>query len=89
MAWHCGRRPKPISVPRSPEALAQAGVAGLLVTSPVVGADKVARLARLNRADRGAGITVVVDHPAQLEALADALASGDPPLGVLVDVDVG
>jgi D-serine deaminase-like pyridoxal phosphate-dependent protein len=71
------------------EALAQAGVAGLLVTSPVVGTNKAARLVRLNRADRGAGITVVVDHPAQLEALADALASDDPPLGVLVDVDVG
>ena len=68
------------------EALAQAGVTGLLVTSPVVGADKAARLARLNRVSP---VTVVVDHRDQLEGLRAALADGDPPLGVLVDVDVG
>src|SRR5262249_31058345 len=34
---------------REAEALTEAGVTGLLVTSPVVGADKAARLARLNR----------------------------------------
>src|SRR6516162_3266630 len=34
---------------REAEALAQAGITGLLITSPVVGGDKAARLARLNR----------------------------------------
>jgi D-serine deaminase-like pyridoxal phosphate-dependent protein len=68
------------------EALAQAGVAGLLVTSPVVGADKAARLARLNRVSP---LAVVVDHRDQLEGLRAAVAEGDPPLGMLVDVDVG
>jgi D-threonine aldolase len=68
------------------EALAQAGVTGLLVTSPVVGADRAERLARLNRVSP---VAVVIDHPDQLEGLRAALAEGDPPLGLLVDVDVG
>jgi D-serine deaminase-like pyridoxal phosphate-dependent protein len=68
------------------EAMAQAGITGLLVTSPVVGADKAARLARLNRASP---VAAVVDHASQLDALRAALAPGDPPLGILVDVDVG
>jgi len=68
------------------EALAREGVTGLLVTSPVVGTDKAARLARLNRVSP---LMVVVDHRDQIEGLRAALADGDPPLGVLVDVDVG
>ena len=68
------------------EALAEAGVTGLLVTSPVVGADKAARLARLNRV---LPVAVVVDHRDQVEGLRAAVAEGDPPLGLLVDVDVG
>ena len=68
------------------EAMARAGITGLLVTSPVVGPDKAARLARLNR---HVPVAVVVDHPAQLEALCVALEAGDPPLGILVDVDIG
>jgi D-serine deaminase-like pyridoxal phosphate-dependent protein len=68
------------------EALAQAGITGLLITSPVVGADKAARLARLNRSSP---VAVVVDHKSQLAALCAALAPGDPPLGILVDVDIG
>ena len=68
------------------EALVQAGITGLLITSPVVGGDKAARLARLNR---HSPVAVVVDHPAQLDALRAALAPGDPPLGILIDVDIG
>src|SRR5215471_21177928 len=51
---------------REAEALAHAGITGLLITSPVAGPDKAARLARLNRRSR---VTAVVDHPAQLDAL--------------------
>ena len=68
------------------EALAAAGVTGLLITSPIVGADKIARLVRLNR-ERP--LAVVVDHPSHVEALAAVLASGEPPLEILVDVDIG
>jgi D-serine deaminase-like pyridoxal phosphate-dependent protein len=68
------------------EAMAREGITGLLVTSPVVGRDRAARLAALNRVSP---LTVVVDHRDQLDALKAALADGDPPLGVLIDVDVG
>jgi len=68
------------------EALAGAGVTGLLITSPVVGPDKIARLVRLHR-ERP--LAVVVDHPDHVQALAAALAPGDSPLEILVDVDVG
>ena len=59
------------------EAEAMAGIGDVLLTSPVLGAGKIARLKRLRRA------TVVVDHPAQLREI-DGL-----DVGVLVDVDVG
>ncbi len=68
------------------EALARAGITGLLVTSPVVGTEKAARLARLNRCSP---VAVVVDHPDQLAGLRAALSDDDPPLGILVDVDIG
>jgi D-serine deaminase-like pyridoxal phosphate-dependent protein len=68
------------------EAMAAAGIDGLLLTAPVMGDDKFARLARLNRAH---GLKVTVDHPAQLEGLRAAMDAGDRPLGVFIDVDVG
>jgi D-serine deaminase-like pyridoxal phosphate-dependent protein len=68
------------------EALAAAGIGGLLITSPVMGTVKFARVAKLNRM---AGLTVVVDHVAQVEGLLAALQPGDRKLGVVVDVDVG
>jgi D-serine deaminase-like pyridoxal phosphate-dependent protein len=71
---------------REAEALAQAGITGLLITSPLVDRDKAARLACLNR---HSPVTAVVDHPAQLDVLCAALAPGDPPLGILIDVDIG
>jgi D-serine deaminase-like pyridoxal phosphate-dependent protein len=68
------------------EAMAAASISGLLLTSPIMGEEKFARVAKLNRA---AGVALVVDHPAQVEGLAAALAPGDPVLKVLVDIDVG
>jgi D-serine deaminase-like pyridoxal phosphate-dependent protein len=67
------------------EAMAREGITGLLVTSPVVGRDRAARLAALNRVSP---LTVVVDHRDQLDLKA-AVIAGDPTLGVLIDVDVG
>jgi len=68
------------------EMLAEARIPGLLLTSPVMSAGAFARMAKLNREH---GLMAVVDHAMQVEALAAALQSGDPPFGVLVDVDVG
>ncbi len=67
------------------EALAAEGVDGLLITSPVVPPQAVARLAALNR--RTADLSVVVDHPANADALAHA--AQDKPLAVLIDIDPG
>lgn len=70
------------------EALACAGVPGVLITSPVVQASKIERLLKLNEiAD---DLAVVADDPANVAMLADmAAAQGGKPLTVFVDNDVG
>ena len=68
------------------EALAAEGIDGLHLTSPVVTAPAITRLAALLR--RGPSISVVADHPDAVDALAIA-AQGGPPLTVFVDIDPG
>ena len=68
------------------EALAAEGIDGLHLTSPVVTAPAIARLAALAR--RMASLSVVADHPDAVDALAIAVQGG-PPLTVLVDIDPG
>jgi D-serine deaminase-like pyridoxal phosphate-dependent protein len=65
------------------EALAAGGVENILITSPVVGAAGVERLAAL--AARSPGLMAAVDHP---DAVA-ALAVSGAPLTLLVDIDPG
>ncbi len=65
------------------EALTDAGVEGILITSPVVGAPAVQRLAAL--AGRAVGLMASVDHP---DAVA-ALAASGVPMTLLVDIDPG
>jgi 3-hydroxy-D-aspartate aldolase len=65
------------------EALVDGGVASVLITSPVVSAPAIRRLAQLARR---AEVMVVVDHPDNATALAAAV---DRPLGVVVDIDPG
>ncbi len=68
------------------EVLVDGGVADVLVTNQVVGARKLARLARLaSRARLG----VCVDHPDNLAALAAAAAEAGARVDVLVEIDVG
>ena len=68
------------------EALAEGGVEGLHITSPVVSAPAIERLIALNvQTER---LSVVVDNPANVAALA-AAASADRPLTVLIDIDPG
>lgn len=69
------------------EALAQAGVRGLLVTSPVVGNDAAARAAALVRMDPD--LLLVADHVEQIETLAIAARSAGIGLSVVIDIDVG
>lgn len=70
------------------EALAAEGVAsGLLITSPVVSAPAIARLAALNLVTEG--LKVVVDHPDNAAALGAAASASGKPLEVLIDLDPG
>lgn len=69
------------------EVIAGAGIPGVLITSPVVQPDKIARLVELN--GKAEGLMVVADDPANVAALADAAAAAGKPLTVLVDVEVG
>jgi D-serine deaminase-like pyridoxal phosphate-dependent protein len=69
------------------EALAEAGIASLHITSPVVTPQAIGRLVALNAAV--ADLMVVVDHPANVEALAAAARQAGKPLTVIVDIDPG
>jgi D-serine deaminase-like pyridoxal phosphate-dependent protein len=64
----------------------EAGIADVLVTNEVVGAAKLQRLMALARRAR---IGVLVDHAAQVQALADAARAAHAALDVYVEVDVG
>ncbi len=70
------------------EALAEGGVESLHITSPVVTPQAIARLIELN--GKAKDVMVVVDHPANVDALAAAAAkAGGKPLTVVVDIDPG
>jgi 3-hydroxy-D-aspartate aldolase len=68
------------------EALAEHGLADFLVTTPVVGAVKFARLIELARK---AKVIVVADSEENIAELGKACAQAGLALDVLVDVDVG
>jgi len=68
------------------EALIDAKVRGVMVTSPIVGGDCAERATQLARMD--AAFQIVVDHPAQVDVLA-ASADRGGKLRVLIDIDVG
>ncbi len=69
------------------EALARGGVAAMLITSPVIGAAKIARLVRLNAALPA--LMVVADNAENVRALAAAAQESGGVLRVLVDIDIG
>ena len=69
------------------EALGEAGVQSLHITSPVVTPQAIERLIKLN--GEVSDLMVVVDHPANVEALATAAAKAGKPLAVIVDIDPG
>ncbi|WP_233154728.1 DSD1 family PLP-dependent enzyme [Candidimonas nitroreducens] len=63
-----------------------AGVRDIHISNEVVGAPKLALLARLAGSAR---ISVCVDHPSAAQALSAALAQTGATAGVLVEIDVG
>ncbi|SKB64396.1 DSD1 family PLP-dependent enzyme [Sphingopyxis flava] len=69
------------------EVLADGGITGILITSPVAAPRAIERLAAL--AARGEGLMAVVDHPAVAKRLAAALAATGATLDVVIDIDPG
>jgi 3-hydroxy-D-aspartate aldolase len=68
------------------ETLAEGGVTSILITSPVVTPQAMARLVALHA--RMDDLRVVADNPNNVDALA-AAASPEKPLSVIVDIDPG
>ncbi|QMW24182.1 DSD1 family PLP-dependent enzyme [Sandaracinobacteroides saxicola] len=69
------------------EVLADAGIGGLLITSPVAAPAAVERLAAL--AARAPDLMAVVDHPDTAWRIDTALARAGARLTVLIDIDPG
>jgi 3-hydroxy-D-aspartate aldolase len=69
------------------EVMAKAGVRNVLITTEVVGPEKIGRL--LGVLDRQPETLVVVDHPDNVAELGQAMERAGRVLNVLVDVDVG
>ncbi len=72
---------------REAEAMVAAGVAGVLITSPVVGDAKIGRLAALAAATPG--LKVVADNPRNVTEIDAAVGGTGANLKMLVDVDPG
>ena len=72
---------------REAEAMAAGGIGGLLITSEMVGPDKIRRLIRLTT--RQPDTMAVVDHPHHAEQLNAAAAAAKIRLNVLIDIDPG
>lgn len=69
------------------EALTDAGIAGILITSPVVSAPAIERLVALNQ--RAEGLMCTLDNPEVARNIARAVGAGGQPLTVLIDIDPG
>jgi D-serine deaminase-like pyridoxal phosphate-dependent protein len=69
------------------EALADDGVETILITSPVVTPQAIARLATLH--GKISGLAVTADNPDNVDALASAVKGAARRLPVLVDIDPG
>ncbi|HJS10827.1 DSD1 family PLP-dependent enzyme [Sphingopyxis sp.] len=69
------------------EVLAEGGVTGILITSPVAAPAAIERLAKL--AATAEGLMAVVDHPGVAERIDAALEAAGAKLDVIIDIDPG
>ena len=67
------------------EAMARAGISGLLITSEIADPNKFQRLVRLTRGHPDT--MAVVDHPWQAEQMNEAAGAGGVRLNIMVDID--
>ena len=68
------------------EVMAANGVDNILITTPVIGENKIGRLIQ---ARNQAGIAVVADHESNIAMLAQMARASGTRLDVLVEIDVG
>ncbi|PKB63866.1 MAG: hypothetical protein BZY80_05115 [SAR202 cluster bacterium Io17-Chloro-G2] len=68
------------------EVFAGAGFADILISSPIAGRPKIARLSALAASHH---IAVAVDNAENVTALSDAVTAAGATLGILVEVDAG
>jgi D-serine deaminase-like pyridoxal phosphate-dependent protein len=68
------------------EVMAAAGIDDILIAHMVVGPQKTARLAALQRTSH---VKACVDHPDQVEPMGRSAVEAGVEIGVLVDVDLG
>ena len=71
------------------EALGAAGITGILLTSPIVGVGKIARMVNLAARSRGQAVMLSIGHQLEADLLAQAAESANVNLDVLIDLDVG
>lgn len=69
------------------EVLADGGITGLLITSPVTAPAAIARLVSL--AARSAGLIATIDNPGVAQRIAAAVAEAGTSLDVMIDIDPG
>ena len=69
------------------EVMAEAGIRNILITTEVVGPEKIGRL--LGVLERAPETLVVVDNPENVRELGQAMAGAGKVLNVLVDVEIG
>src|SRR3546814_19124095 len=69
------------------EVLADGGVTGILITSPVAAPAAIERLVQL--AATAKGLMAVVDHSGVADRLQAALAATEAGLDVVIDIDPG
>ena len=71
------------------EIMADAGIPSVLITSPIVTVEKIARLVSLVRRTSPGEVLVVVDHPRNVADLAEAVAGAGLSLDVMIDYAAG
>ena len=69
------------------EVMADAGVTGILVSSPIIADSKIDRLMKINKKVKG--LLQTVDNISNASRLSMAAMNIGKPLNVLIDVDVG
>jgi len=72
---------------REAEAMAAAGVKGLLITSELVGKPKIERLIKLT--SKAPDTISIVDNPVHAQQLSDAAVTAKITLNLMIDVDPG